>query len=371
MQFPSNYRHWEDIEVGRTESYGAYPVTREEIFEFARAYDPQPHHIDEEAAKRSLVGGLCASGWHTCAMFMRVLYDGMLSKAASLGAAGIEEAKWMKPVRPGHILSARSTCTAKRVMGSRPNVGIAQMRHEIVEQGGTVLMTMENAQFLAVRAPGRAQAATPPASAAAPAAMAATAAPAASTPAFGAPPAGAPAAPAATGGPAAAGEPAGNWLEDLEIGRRTVMGTHTFASDEIKAFARKYDPQPFHLDEEAARSSLMGGLCASGWHTAAHYIRYNITARQQREAAIVARGAEMAVWGPSPGFKDLRWVKPVLAGDSITYSQTIAAKVDLKSRPERGLLVQHGEAHNQKGELVFRVTGQILVPRRIPYAPAG
>jgi acyl dehydratase len=353
MQFPKSYRHWDDVEVGKVETYGAYEVTKDEIFDYARRYDLQPHHVDEEAAKRSLVGGLCASGWHSCAMFMRVLCDGVLMRAASLGAPGIDEVKWSKPVRPGHVLSARSVCTGKRVMASRPNVGIAQMRHEIVNQHGELLMTMENPQFLAVREPDQAVSRTSGAEARAqqrdrrPASVAAV----------------------SGNETATAGEPAsaaGNWFEDLVIGRRTLLGSHTFTAEEIKAFARKYDPQAFHLDEEAAKSSLMGALCASGWHTAAHYIRFNITARQQREAEIIARGAPIAIWGPSPGFKELRWAKPVFAGDTITYSQSIAGKVDLKSRPERGLLVQHGEGHNQKGELVYRVTGQILVPRREP-----
>jgi acyl dehydratase len=161
-----------------------------------------------------------------------------------------------------------------------------------------------------------------------------------------------------------------NFFEDLEIGRHTVLGTHTFTAEEIKAFARKYDPQAFHLDEEEAKTSLMGALCASGWHTAAHYIKFNIQTRQKREAEITARGEEIAVWGPSPGFRDVKWPRPVFAGDTITYSQTIADKVDLKSRPERGMLVQHGRGHNQKGEVVYEVTGQILVPRRVPFQAA-
>ncbi|MGE3918844.1 MAG: MaoC/PaaZ C-terminal domain-containing protein, partial [Hyphomicrobiaceae bacterium] len=116
-------RHYEDIEVGAPLEYGAYPVTREEIFEFAHSYDPQPHHIDEEAAKLSLVKGLCASGWHSCAMFMRMLADGMLNDCAALGASAIDEVRWMKPVRPGHVLKARSTCQSKRLMRSRTGVG--------------------------------------------------------------------------------------------------------------------------------------------------------------------------------------------------------------------------------------------------------
>ena len=154
---PNTKLHWEDIEVGKTLSYGAYPVTKEDIFAFAREYDPQPHHVDEEAAKLSLVKGLCASGWHTCAMFMRMLYDGVLKDAAAMGASGINEAKWMKPVRPGDVLSARSSCLSRRLMSSRPNVGICQMRHELFNQHGEMVMTLENAQFLAVRDPDTAR----------------------------------------------------------------------------------------------------------------------------------------------------------------------------------------------------------------------
>jgi acyl dehydratase len=149
-------RHYEDIEVGKPLSYGAYAVTKDEIFEFARAYDPQPHHIDEEAAKLSLVKGLCASGWHSCAIFMRMLYDGMLADCAALGASGIDEVRWMKPVRPGHVLKARSTCLEKRVMRSRPGVGVCKMHHDILSQDDELLMTMENSFFIAVRAPATA-----------------------------------------------------------------------------------------------------------------------------------------------------------------------------------------------------------------------
>lgn len=162
------------------------------------------------------------------------------------------------------------------------------------------------------------------------------------------------------------------YFEDLELGRVSELGSHTFTADEIKTFAAKYDPQSFHLDEDAAKKSLFGGLCASGWHTVAVYTGFNIRTRQKREAEATARGETIARWGPSPGFKDLRWAKPVFVGDTITFRQTIADKVDMKSRPERGLLVTRGEGFNQKGELVFQVTGQIFVPRRVPLeAKAG
>ena len=160
------------------------------------------------------------------------------------------------------------------------------------------------------------------------------------------------------------------YFEDLVVGRVVELGTHTFDADDIKAFAAKYDPQPFHLDEVAAKASLFGALCASGWHTVAIYTGFNIRTRQKAEAAAIARSETIARWGPSPGFKDLTWPRPTFAGDTIAFRQTIANKIDLKSRPERGMLVTRGEGFNQKGEPVFGVTGQILVPRRSPMKAA-
>lgn len=156
------------------------------------------------------------------------------------------------------------------------------------------------------------------------------------------------------------------YFEDLEVGHVTELGSFTFTAENIKAFAAKYDPQPFHLDEEAAKSSIFGALCASGWQTASIYTGMNIRSRQKREAEARARGEEIARWGPSPGFRDLKWPKPVFVGDTVTYRQTIAELTNFGNRPERGLLVTHGEGFNQNGDLVFEVTGQILVPRRVP-----
>ncbi|HEX2216411.1 MAG TPA: MaoC/PaaZ C-terminal domain-containing protein, partial [Xanthobacteraceae bacterium] len=110
------------------------------------------------------------------------------------------------------------------------------------------------------------------------------------------------------------------YLEDIEIGRRTEIGRHTFTADEIKAFATRYDPQPFHLDEEAAARSHFGRLCASGWHTAAMCMRFLVENRRRIVAELQARGEPIGKWGPSPGFRDLKWLKPVYVDDTITYA---------------------------------------------------
>lgn len=149
--------HWEDVTVGETVAFGRKRVTREEIVAFARVFDPQPFHLDEEAAKESIVGRLCASGWHSCVILMRMLVDEVLGKAAGLGAPGLDEVKWLKPVLPGDEFTGRCTCISKRVLKSRPGVGVCQMHFEMLNQSGDVVMTWEVAQLYRLRAPEAAQ----------------------------------------------------------------------------------------------------------------------------------------------------------------------------------------------------------------------
>jgi acyl dehydratase len=105
--------YFEDLRVGDTESFGSYTVTREEIVEFASQYDPQPFHVDPDAAAESPFGGLVASGWHTSAMTMRLLVDGYLDDAATRGALGVDELRWLEPVQPGDTLTARTEIVDK------------------------------------------------------------------------------------------------------------------------------------------------------------------------------------------------------------------------------------------------------------------
>ena len=157
-----------------------------------------------------------------------------------------------------------------------------------------------------------------------------------------------------------------NYFEDLEIDSLAVLGSHTFGRTEIIDFARKYDPQPFHLDDEAARNGLFGGLAASGWHTSAVGVRLLIDYRQREAALITLRGDRPARYGPSPGFENLKWLKPVLAGDTLTYAARVIQKVDSRSRPEVGLVYTQSEATNQRGEPAFSVVTKVFVERRTP-----
>ena len=157
-----------------------------------------------------------------------------------------------------------------------------------------------------------------------------------------------------------------NYFEDLAVGGTAELGSHTFTREEIVDFARRFDPQPFHLDETAAKESLFGALCASGWHTAAVWLRLALDYRKRESDLVAFRGERPARYGPSPGFEKLRWLKPVFVEDTIRFTTRIREKIELRSRPEVGLVLSENEGFNQNGELVFSVIGKVFVERRKP-----
>ena len=145
--------HWEDFVVGQVREFGRCEVTREAVLDFARQFDPQPFHLDDAAAASSLFGRLAASGWHTCAMAMRMMCDGYLLRSASLGSPGIERLAWPAPVFPGDVLHMRIAVIETRPLASRPAVGLVRNRSEVLNQKGETVLTMEGAGFFARRVP--------------------------------------------------------------------------------------------------------------------------------------------------------------------------------------------------------------------------
>jgi acyl dehydratase len=140
--------HFEDFPVGAVVVFGDKLVTAEEIVAFAREWDPQPFHVDAEAAKDSQIGELIASGWHTGCLLMRMMCDGYLLDSASEGAPGIDELRWQKPVRPGDRLGVRRTTLAARVSRSRPEIGIVDFQFEVLNQNGETVLFLKSAAFL-------------------------------------------------------------------------------------------------------------------------------------------------------------------------------------------------------------------------------
>ncbi len=338
---PDGMLHHEDFVVGQVLRYGALTVTRDDIIAFATAYDPQPIHLDDEIAKTSIVGGLCASGFHTCSVMMRLLCDGFLLRSSSLGSPGLDEVRWTIPLRPNDTLAVQIHTLETRDLQSRADVGISKMRFELVNQHGDIILSALTNQMMRRRRPS--------------------------------------AVPMGERKPKPAAVPQatlwdeavvteistlGNYFEDIAVGEVRELGSHTFGREEIIAFAKAFDPQPFHLSEEAGKASLFGGLAASGWHTASIFIRQVVQSRHVHEAALRADGKPIAVWGPSPGFRNLAWLKPVLMGDTIVYRNKVIETRVLKTRPDRGFVVTLAEGRNQHGVIVFRYTGQMFVERR-------
>ena len=149
--------------------------------------------------------------------------------------------------------------------------------------------------------------------------------------------------------------------EYFGVGETVVLGTHVFEPDAIKAFAAKFDPQPFHLDEKAAERSVFGGLCASGWHTAAVWMKKNLEKRMDSEPHRWTGPGPMPVFGPSPGFRNLRWLKPVHAGETISFTRTGLDHRPVASRPGWRLLTIRAEAFDSTGDKVIEFDSSVLV----------
>ena len=134
--------YFEDFQTGAVHDLGKMEMTRERILSFAREFDPQPFHIDEEAAQKSIYGGLIASGWHPCSAFMRLFVEGILNRAASLGSPGVDELRWLKPVRPGDVLSARYTIVSVEPHPRRTDRGTVNSLAEVFNQKDELVMTV-------------------------------------------------------------------------------------------------------------------------------------------------------------------------------------------------------------------------------------
>ncbi|MEX0583877.1 MAG: MaoC family dehydratase [Sneathiella sp.] len=143
--------YFEDIAVGDKTVSNSKTVTKEEILDFARKYDPQPFHLDEAAAKKSIYGGLIASGWHTTAILMRLLVDNMTNKRAGLGSPGCDDLRWVRPVRPGDTLRYESTVVEPRKSGSRPDMGIIRADVKLFNQNDEVVLTLKSIGMVKTR----------------------------------------------------------------------------------------------------------------------------------------------------------------------------------------------------------------------------
>ena len=144
-------RYFEDFQVGDIFDLGSTTVTEEEIISFARQFDPQPFHTDPVLARDSIFGGLVASGWHTTAMFMRLFFDGLLHETASIASPGVDDVRWLKPVRPGDVLRARFTVIESTLSKSKASLGIVRSKCEVFNQADELVMSLAGVHFFGRR----------------------------------------------------------------------------------------------------------------------------------------------------------------------------------------------------------------------------
>ena len=147
-------RYWDDIKEGEVVELGSRTLDKERMVAFAREFDPQPFHTDEKAAEASIWGGLIASGWLTGSVLMRLFYDGFLKDTASMGSPGIDELRWLKPVRPGDTLTVRLTVLETAASRSKPDRGIVRSLMEVLNQHGEIVMTTKGVNFFKRRPAG-------------------------------------------------------------------------------------------------------------------------------------------------------------------------------------------------------------------------
>lgn len=145
--------YFEDFTPGKVFELGAVEMTEDEIVEFATRFDPQPFHIDRDAAARTPFGGIIASGWHTCSYCMRLMVDGLLSRTISLGSPGVDQIRWLAPVRPGDRLSARMTVEEARASASNPARGTVAFVSEMENQDGVPVLSMRAVAMFGRRPP--------------------------------------------------------------------------------------------------------------------------------------------------------------------------------------------------------------------------
>ncbi|MFM9973954.1 MAG: MaoC family dehydratase [Beijerinckiaceae bacterium] len=327
----------EDFLPGSATPYGSVTVEREPMLAFAQEFDAQPMHIDAQAAKASMAGELIASGWYTAALNMRMMADSFILDTASMGSPGVSELKWLKPVKAGDTLRGLRHVIDRRPSLTKPDRGFVNFRFDVLNQRDEVVLEQTNLIMIGRRGSER---------------LADCVA--------------LPFAPAMVDIPEFqdVSHDTIPFFEDLVIGERLELGSRVFSEADVIRFAKDFDPQFFHIDPAAAKTSIFGGLIASGWHTGAAWMGQMVKSRTQAAINAMKRGERPARLGPSGGFQNLRWIKPVFAGDTIRYSSAIIDKRVSSSRPGWGIVRHYNTGINQHGERVFSFYGMVFWERR-------
>nr|WP_170297385.1 MaoC/PaaZ C-terminal domain-containing protein [Burkholderia latens] len=306
-------------------------IELDDIVRFAREYDPQPMHVDPEAAKESIMGGLIASGLHTCSLAARMIAESLPLGSKPVAIQNVDMVKWIKPVRAGDRLQLRKTIL-KAYKSENSDTEIVQYRFDVLNGSDQEVMNQTawvafgprasdlqtRLQFEEARdAADKSEAGSP-------------------------------------------NMDAGDrhldrsYFDDVIVGESAILGHHQFTAEEIESFAQVYDSLPCHwVDRGESLDHLSGRRTAPGWLVTSVWMKLYVTGRNKTVHANFSATGRQAQYGLSPGIWDMKWLKPVHAGDILSYSARVSKTRLVNSKPGWGLVFYENDAVNQRGERVF------------------
>lgn len=336
-------RSFDELDVGETFPLGPYPMTKKRIIEFAQAFDPQPMHLDSECGRASPLGGLAASGWHTASVAMRLFHDAWLHKVRGAGSPGIEKTEWPRALMAGETVQGEGQLLSRRVLRTRPGTGLGQIALSLQgSNGGADVLRARWWVFFerndsavpgnpGVNRPGMRPDRSPPPRLA----------------------------------DAILPDLRMLHLGGIEPGKPVFLGKVSASEEEILSFARAFDPQPFHVDPFAAEHGPFRGLCASGWHSCALWMRTNVLARQRILANLDEAGRQQLEHSAAVGlgFEDLSWTRPVRPDMRLLAFITALESRESRSRAGWGIARWRAELTDEDGRLGLRFHPSLLMKK--------
>jgi acyl dehydratase len=320
----------------RSLRFGPRRIEKDDLLAFAAVFDPQPVHLDEHAARATPLHGLAASGWHTCALIARALEEALAGEDGYLGMTGVDELRWLRPVRPDDELcgevkwGAFTQCLCQPALQRRPAwVEARNELGEIVLRWSCHMLFGRSAQ----KQKGVVHTVAP--SCEMRRARSARAAP-------------------------RLGDHFIKYFEDVVRGDAIVLGSHLFDCSDVATFEGILTGARTRVDRRIARRKMQ----VSGWHVGAAWMRLIVEYYERRAKELAAAGGPVPILGPATGLRWVRWPAPVSIGDRITFTGWVEHKVNAASHGRWGLLVAGGEGRNERGEVVVSFYPQFLLERR-------
>lgn len=324
---------WEDLEVGRTFPLQDMTLSRRETIAFATSYDPQPFHIDEEAARATLLGGLAASGWHSCAVLWRRVQHDFLVRCLHRGRPVVSDVRWLAPVRPDGKLRLRAVITDRRPCARSDRIGMTSIRYDALSDTDGLVMNLKAQHLFQRRDEGVA------------------------------------AHVAQTREECARRSFAGmrrrvdgiRYFEDVEPGDEIDLGVYAFTPQNIREFAI--------LTGSGAAETARHSAMVSAWHLTAAWMQRIVAYYTVQSARLKLAGNPVPLLGPASGIKHLRWHRPVRAGEVVRFLSWAERKIDLPSRMGWGLLVCGAEGFDRQGRRILSFNPQLLLERSTRFGP--